>query len=69
MLAADAYVLVNAFVALRTDDDRWEVRAGVRNLTDREVPVQGFNLSEFPGYQLSFYRAPRTYDIRAFYRY
>lgn len=69
VLAADAYVLVNAFAALRSDDDHWELRAGVRNLTDREVRVQGFNLSEFPGYQLSFYRAPRTYDLRVFYRY
>jgi iron complex outermembrane receptor protein len=69
LLAADSYGLVNAWLGLRGDDDRWELRAGVQNLTDREIRVQGFNLSEFPGYQLGFYSAPRTYDLRLFYRY
>lgn len=69
LLASDSYVLVNAWLALRTDDGHWELRAGVRNLTDREIRVQGFNLSQFPGYQLSFYSAPRTYDLRLFYRH
>lgn len=69
ILAEDDYVWVNAFVSLKTGDERWELRGGVQNITDQAVRVQGFNLSEFPGYQLSFFSAPRTWDIRLFYRY
>ncbi len=68
-LAQDSYVLVNGFVSLRTPDDAWEIRAGVRNLTDEEIRVQGFELSAFPGVQTSFLAAPRTYDVRVFYRF
>lgn len=69
ILAADEYVIVNAFLSVRTEDGRWEFRGGVQNLTDQAIRVQGFNLSEFPGFQLSFFSAPRTYDFRLFYRY
>ncbi|MFZ5609942.1 MAG: TonB-dependent receptor [Pseudomonadota bacterium] len=68
-LAQDSYVIVNAFVSLKTLDARWELRGGVKNLTNREIRVQGFNLSEFPGVELSFFSAPRTFDVRLFYRY
>lgn len=69
VLAQDSYTLANAFVAVRTDDDRWELRAGAQNLTDEKVRVQGFNLSEFPGYQLAFYSARRTWNLHVAYRY
>ncbi|MBB5517353.1 TonB-dependent receptor [Amphiplicatus metriothermophilus] len=61
--------LLNAFVALKTADARWELRGGVKNATNEAIRVQGFNLSEFPGVQLGFYAAPRTYDFRLIYRY
>ena len=69
VLAQDSYTLANAFVSVRTDDDRWELRAGAQNLTDEKVRVQGFNLSEFPGYQLAFYSARRTWNLHVAYRY
>jgi iron complex outermembrane receptor protein len=69
VLAQDSYTLANAFVSVRTDDDRWELRAGAQNLTDEKVRVQGFNLAEFPGYQLAFYSARRTWTLHAAYRY
>jgi len=69
VLRQDAYTLLNAFTALRSTSGRWEVRAGVQNLTDEKIRVQGFNLAEFPGVQLGFYTAPRTYDLRLIYRY
>ncbi|RME65078.1 MAG: TonB-dependent receptor, partial [Alphaproteobacteria bacterium] len=69
LLAQDDYVILNAFVALKTEDARWEVRAGGRNLTGREIRVQGFNLSEFPGVQTSFFGARRSWDVRLFFRY
>jgi iron complex outermembrane receptor protein len=69
VLAQGDYTLANAFLAVRTDDDRWEFRGGVQNLTDEKVRVQGFNLSEFPGYQLAFYSARRTWNVHVAYRY
>lgn len=69
VLAQDPYTLANAFISVRTDDDRWEVRAGGQNLTDEKVRVQGFNLAEFPGYQLAFYSARRTWNLHVAYRY
>lgn len=69
LLAQGNYVILNAFVALKAPDERWEVRAGGRNLTGREIRVQGFNLSEFPGVQTSFFGARRSWDVRLFLRY
>lgn len=69
VLTQERYGLLNAFVGLKTSDDRWEFRAGVKNATDEAIRVQGFNLAEFPGVQVGFYTAPRTYDFRLIYRY
>lgn len=69
ILRQRGYERVNAFIALTGPEKRWELRAGVENLTDRAVRVQGFNLSEFPGVQVGFFSAPRTYDLRLILRY
>ncbi|RKR03817.1 TonB-dependent receptor [Maricaulis maris] len=63
-LAQDGYALVNAFASIAAADERWEIRAGVRNLFDEAYINQAFDLIEFPGYQLAYYGAPRTFDIR-----
>lgn len=68
-LRQDAYWLSNAFVAIRTADDRWEARAGITNIGDEAILVQGFNLAAFPGVETAFFAAPRTYDFRLIYRY
>ncbi|WP_417482083.1 hypothetical protein [Maricaulis sp.] len=64
ILAQDSYALVNAFVGLGAEDGSWEIRAGVRNLLDETYTTQAFDLADFPGYQLAYYGAPRTADIR-----
>ncbi|MEM7569162.1 MAG: TonB-dependent receptor, partial [Pseudomonadota bacterium] len=68
-LRQDAYWLANAFVSLGAPDKRWEVRAGMRNIGDEAITVQGFNLAAFPGLEAAFFAAPRTYDLRAIFRY
>jgi len=68
-LTQEAYWLTNAFASLATADGRWEARAGIRNIGDENIQVQGFNLSEFPGLQAAFFSAPQTYDFRVIYRY
>lgn len=68
-LTQDAYWLTNAFAAVGTQNGRWQLRGGVRNISDEEIQVQGFNLTEFPGLQSAFFAAPRTYDVRVIFRY
>ncbi|WP_018997032.1 TonB-dependent receptor [Hirschia maritima] len=68
-LRQDAYWLSNAFASVKTPDNRWEVRAGIRNIGDESILVQGFNLAAFPGVETGFYGAPRTYDLRLIYRF
>lgn len=68
-LRQDAYWLSNAFVAVKTANSRWEARAGIRNIGDKAILVQGFNLAAFPGVETAFFAAPRTYDFRLIYRY
>jgi len=63
------YVMINATVGLASVDGRWELRAGGRNLTDSNIIVQGFNLSEFPGVQTAFFGSRRSYDLRLFYNF
>lgn len=69
VLTQKRYGLLNAFVGVKTTDERWEFQAGVKNATNEAIRVQGFNLSEFPGVEVGFYTAPRTYDFRLIYRY
>lgn len=64
VLAQEGYVMANALVSLARKDEAWTLSAGVKNLTNENVIKQGFNLSEFPGYQLGFYGAPRTFEVR-----
>ncbi len=69
LLTQSSYTLLNGFVALGAKDSRWELRAGVQNATNKAIRTQGFNLASFPGVQLSFFNAPRTYDLKLTYRY
>ena len=69
VLAQPGYALLNAFIQISTPGDRWQLRAGVRNLTDHAVRTQGFNLADFPGVQVNFYGAPRTYDLRLTHKF
>ncbi len=68
-LTQERHGLLNAFVALKAADESWEIRGGVKNATNEAIRVQGFNLSEFPGVQLGFYTAPRTWDARLIVRF
>lgn len=69
VLRQDEYVMLNATLGLGSADGRWELRAGGRNLTDANIIVQGFNLSEFPGVQTAFFGTRRSYDLRLFYNF
>ncbi|GAB4574680.1 MAG: TonB-dependent receptor [Rhodothalassiaceae bacterium] len=69
ILRQDAYILLNAFVSVKTSDEQWELRAGGKNITGREIRVQGFNLAEFPGVETAFFSNRRSWDLRLFYHF
>lgn len=63
ILAQAGYGLLNAQVSYQSAGERWELFAGVKNLTDREYRSHGFDLSDSLGYQLGYYGAPRTWSV------
>ncbi len=68
-LAVAAATYLNAFVSISASDQRWEVRLGGTNLTDRARAAQSFNTAEFSGVETAFMGAPRLYDIRLLLRF
>ncbi|MBO6527557.1 TonB-dependent receptor [Erythrobacter sp.] len=61
-LGQEAYWLVNARIAIAALDDRWEVAAFAKNLTDRAFVADSFDLAAF-GFDELAYGPPRTYGI------
>ena len=68
-LAVAAAVYLNAFVSIASADDRWELRLGGTNLTDKARAAQSFNTAEFSGVETAFMGAPRLYDVRFILRF
>jgi len=69
VLAQDSYSLINASATYVSEDEHWRLQLSAKNLTDKHYITQGFDLSDYPGYQLGYYGAPRTYSLSASYRY
>lgn len=68
-LAQEGYGLHNAAVVFEEENDRWTVSFGVKNLTDETYITHGFDLTAFPGVGLAYHGAPRTYRLKASYRF
>lgn len=68
-LHQDAFALVNASATVESQDGKWSVSLGVKNLSDEEYITHGFDLTAFPGVGLAYYGQPRTYRIQARYRF
>ena len=64
-LLVDGYTRYNAFAALATADDRWEVRAQVKNLTDEANYVSGIVSVPVPGLTIL---KPRTWLVSLSYK-
>jgi len=67
-ISQNAYTLVNARIALRSPDDKWNVGIWGNNLTDKfyltnAVDVQGF------GFDYRHRGVPRTFGVDATYRF
>ena len=68
-LAQSGFGLLNAAVALEDLAGKWQVSFGVKNLTDKTYVTHGFDLTAFPGVGLAYHGAPRTWRVRAGYRF
>ena len=63
------YTVLNARVGYGAQDGRWEVAVFGDNLTDEEYRVYAFDSSLFAGVVAGVYAKPRTYGVRAMYRF
>jgi iron complex outermembrane receptor protein len=65
----DGYTVLNARVGYGAEDGRWEVAVFGDNLTEEEYRVYAFDSSLFAGVVAGVYGKPRTYGVRAIYRF
>lgn len=68
-LAQDGYTLFNAGLMLEPFEGHWQIMLGGKNLSNKEYRTHAFDLSAFPGVELGYYNAPRTYSLSASYQF
>lgn len=62
-LSQDAYTLFGLFGTWDSPDYRWQVRAGVRNLTDEVYATEGQEFSSVGNIQTIYYGMPRNWSV------
>jgi iron complex outermembrane receptor protein len=68
----DSYSKVNARLAIASADERWELAAIGKNLTDEDVSINSFDsaiISNFPLTYVKFITQPRQLALQAIYRF
>jgi iron complex outermembrane recepter protein len=68
-LAQGGYSVVNAAIMFESINEQWQFILGGKNLSDKEYRTHAFDLSAFPGVELGYYNAPRTYSLSGTYRF
>lgn len=68
-LAQGGYSQFNAALMFRSADEHWQILLGGKNLSNKEYRTHAFDLSAFPGVELGYYNAPRTYSLTATYHF
>ena len=63
VLTEDGYVLLSAFVTWRSEDDRYHVAFGGRNLTDEVYRTDAQEFSALANIQTAYYGDPRTWTV------
>ena len=59
----DEWVMVNAGIGWTSDDDSWQVRLNVNNVTDERAGIHGFDLATLCGCNEISFQPPRWYGI------
>lgn len=62
-LMQDAYTTAGAFAVWDSPQYAWQVRAGVRNLTDKFYKVEGQEFSSVANIQTAYYAPPRNWYL------
>ena len=65
----EAYTVWNARVSYTTMDEKLEVAAFVKNLTDEEYRVYTFDFTPIAGFNQQFFGPPRWWGVQAIYRF
>ena len=68
-LMQDAYTLVGLYGVWDSSDYRWQVRAGVRNLTDEVYKTEGQEFSSVGNIQTAYYGWPRNSYVSVRYNF
>ncbi len=68
-LMQPAYTLVGLFGVWDSSDAKWQVRAGVRNLTDKVYKTDGQEFSSVGNIQTAYFGWPRNYYLSARYSF
>ena len=63
------FALLNLSAGISDEKGIWDVRLGIKNVTDKKYITHGFDLTAFPGVGLAYYGAPRTTTLSATYRF
>lgn len=69
LLRADKHAIVNASATFSSPDDQVSLRLAVDNLTDKRVPVAGYDGSAAFGFVEGYFNDPRRYSVTLSYRF
>ena len=69
MLSQDAYTLVGFYTIWDSPQYVWQVRAGVRNLTDKTYKVEGQEFASVGNIQTAYYGWPRHWYASVRYNF
>ena len=69
VLSQDAYTLVGAYGVWDSPQMAWQVRAGVRNLTDKQYKTEGQEFASVGNIQTAYYGLPRNWYVSVRYNF
>src|SRR5690606_8629414 len=69
VLSQDAYTVAGLFGVYDSADSKWQLRAGVRNLTDEVYRIDGQEFSSVGNIQTAYYGWPRHYYFTVRYSF
>jgi iron complex outermembrane receptor protein len=68
-LTEDSYWVLDAMVSWVSEDGKWTISAGAKNLADEVYRVEGQEFRSVGGIQTAYYGHPRTYTLGVDYRF
>ncbi len=69
VLSQDAYTLVGVYGVWDSPQMAWQVRAGVRNLTDKQYKTEGQEFASVGNIQTAYYGLPRNWYVSLRYNF